>query len=70
MDSPRLTRISNRCAVVGVLLLALASVLPADAYAIPALAVGLGLIAFSHVLTPCRDQLTEWWSSRISRHRP
>jgi len=70
MDSSRRTRISNRCAAAGVLLLALAGVLHAGAFAIAALAVGLGLIVVSHILTPCRDQLTKWWSSRISRHRP
>ena len=58
---------SKACAAVGVALLLLAvAVPPAWQPAIP-LFVGLALIAASHVLTPCQDQITRWWRSRISR---
>ena len=59
--------VSRVCAGVGVVLLLLAAVLPsAWEPAIP-LFIGLALIAVSHVLTPCQDQITRWWRSRISR---
>jgi len=58
--------ISNGCAVVGVLLLVLASVLPAGWYPVLPLFLGLALIVLSHVLTPCQDQITRWWRGRIS----
>jgi len=60
-------KISNGCAVVGVLLLVLASVLPAGSYPVLPLFLGLALIVVSHVLTPCQDQITRWWRRRISR---
>jgi len=60
-------KISNGCAVVGVLLLVLASVLPAGWYPVLPLFLGLALIVVSHVLTPCQDQITRWWRRRISR---
>jgi hypothetical protein len=34
--------------------------------AIP-LFIGPELIGLPHVLTPCQDQITRWWRSRISR---
>lgn len=55
--------VSGLCACVGVLLLLLAYFMSAQ---IP-LFVGLALIAVSHVLTPCQDQITQWWRKRISR---
>jgi len=60
-------RISNACAVVGVLLLVLAGISPAAWYPVVPLFLGLALIAVSHVLTPCQDQITQWWRRRISR---
>ena len=30
-------------------------------------AIGLAFIAVSHVLTPCQDQMTKWWSRRTSK---
>jgi hypothetical protein len=60
-------RISNACAVVGVLLLVLAGVSPAAWHPVLPLFAGLALIAVSHVLTPCQDQITQWWRRRISR---
>jgi hypothetical protein len=59
--------VSKACAAVGVVLLVLAVALPpAWEPAIP-LFTGLALIAVSHVLTPCQDQITRWWRRRISR---
>src|SRR5205085_7354372 len=57
--------ISNGFAGVGVLLLVLASVSPPDWYPIVQLFAGLAFIAVSHVLTPCKDQITRWWNSRL-----
>ena len=62
--------ISNACAVVGVLLLILASVSPAAWYPAVPLFIGLLLICISHVLTPCQDQITRWWRGRISKDQP
>ena len=59
--------ISNACAVVGVLLLVLAALLPAEWHPVVALFLGLALISVSHVLTPCQDQITQWWRRRIAR---
>lgn len=59
--------ISNGCAAVGVLLLVLAGVSTPDWYPVVQFSVGVGLIAVSHVLTPCRDQITPWWSARLSK---
>jgi hypothetical protein len=52
---------------VGVLLLVLASISPATWYPTVPLFVGLLLICISHVLTPCQDQITRWWRSRVSK---
>jgi hypothetical protein len=60
-------RASNACAVVGVLLLVLAGVSPAAWYPVVPLFLGLALIGVSHVLTPCQDQITQWWRRRIAR---
>jgi hypothetical protein len=60
-------RISNGCAVVGVLLLMLTAVLPARWLPAIPLFLGLALIVVAHVLTPCQDQMTEWWKRRISK---
>jgi hypothetical protein len=60
-------RISNACAVVGVVLLVLAGVSPAAWQPVLPLFAGLALIAVSHVLTPCQDQITQWWRRRIAR---
>src|SRR5438132_7727857 len=59
--------ISNGLAGVGVLLFVSASVSPAAWYPIVQLFAGLVSIAISHVLTPCRNQLTHWWTARISK---
>ena len=60
---------SNVLAGVGVLLLILASVSPADWFPTVPLFVGLALIAVSHVLTPCQDQITRWWRARLLQLR-
>jgi hypothetical protein len=58
--------ISNALAGVGVLLFVTAGVSPVDWYPALQLFAGLALIAISHVLTPCQDQMTKWWKSRIA----
>ena len=60
-------RISGWCAAAGVLLLVAASILHEEAYAFIPLLTGLTLIGVSHVLTPCQDQITRWWRSRVTR---
>jgi hypothetical protein len=58
---------SNVIAAIGVALLVLAGVSPGDWYPAVALFAGLALIAVSHVLTPCKDQITRWWRARLAR---
>jgi hypothetical protein len=55
------TGASHACAAIGVALLIAAGVLhdPLSLFA------GLLFIAISHVLTPCKDQITRWWRERI-----
>lgn len=66
--SSRRIRVSNAFAGVGVLFLVLAGVSPGEgAPAILALG-GLLLVAISHVLTPCEDQITKWWRERLKKH--
>lgn len=71
---PRITlrtrSISFACAGPGVAMVVLASVLPRDWHPVPILFAGLALIAISHILTPCRDQITRWWRERISKSSP
>jgi hypothetical protein len=72
---PRITlldgrKISSACAAGGVFMLVLASLLPSRWHPVPILFAGLALIAISHVLTPCRDQITRWWRARISKSSP
>jgi len=63
-------RMSFACAAPGVAMVVLAAVLPAQWHPVPLLFAGLALIAVSHVLTPCRDQITRWWRGRISKSSP
>jgi len=60
-------RISSACAALGVFMVVLATLLPAHWHPVPLLFAGITLIAVSHVLTPCQDQITRWWRSRISK---
>ena len=60
-------RISSACAALGVFMVVLATLLPARWHPVPLLFAGIALIAVSHVLTPCQDQITRWWRSRISK---
>ena len=62
--------ISFACAGPGVAMVVLATVLPQHRYSVTLLFGGLALIALSHVLTPCRDQITRWWRARISKLPP
>jgi hypothetical protein len=56
---------SGWCAAAGVLLMALATFLPADWYPAVPLFLGLALLGVSHFLTPCMDQITRWWRHRV-----
>ena len=60
-------KVSNGCAVAGVFLLILASISPPGWYPTVPLFAGLLLVCISHFLTPCQDQITRWWRSRISK---
>ena len=61
--------ISAACAAVGVVLLALAALLPERWYPMIPLFLGLALLVVSHVLTPCQDQITRWWRRIIERKK-
>jgi hypothetical protein len=63
-------RISAACAAGGVALVLAAGFLPEGPAAATALVAGIGLLAVSHVLTPCRDQITRWWRARLQKHSP
>jgi len=58
-------RVSNGCAIGGVFLLLLAGISPSEWHPAIALFLGLLLICISHVLTPCQDQITQWWRQRL-----
>lgn len=60
-------RVSGICAAAGVALLALAALLPERWAPVIPLFLGLALLAVSHVLTPCQDQITRWWRRIITR---
>ena len=62
--------ISFACAGPGVVMVVLATVLSTHSYSVPLLFGGLALIVLSHLLTPCRDQITRWWRARISKSSP
>ena len=59
--------LSHGFAAAGVLLLICATVSPADWYPAVQLLTGIGCLAVSHVLTPCKDQITRWWRGRLSK---
>jgi len=61
--------ISGTFAALGVLLLVLASLSPSDWYPPAQLLLGLAFLAVSHVLTPCKDQITRWWRSRVLKEK-
>jgi hypothetical protein len=65
MTSTNRVRLSIGCAMSGVFLLLLAGALPNDWYPAIPLFLGLLLVCISHVLTPCRDQITQWWRQRL-----
>lgn len=58
-------RASQACAAIGVLLMVAASILHDEAHAVFLFLAGLAFVAFAHVLTPCRDQITRWWRERV-----
>jgi hypothetical protein len=49
----------------GVLLLLLAGISPSEWHPVIPFLLGLLLIGISHVLTPCRDQITQSWRQRL-----
>jgi len=57
-------RVSAACAALGVLLLVAAGTLQDAGIA---LLGGVALLAVSHALPPCRDQITKWWRQRVLR---
>jgi len=63
--SPAPVAVSGACAAAGVGLLVLATLLPEEWHPAVALFAGLALLAVSHVLTPCQDQITRWWRDII-----
>jgi hypothetical protein len=65
MTSTNRVRLSIGCAIGGVFLSLLAGVMPGGWYPAIPLFLGLLLICISHVLTPCRDQITPWWRRRL-----
>lgn len=72
---PRITlldgkKLSSACAAGGVFMLVLASLLPSRWHPVAFLFAGLALIAVSHLLTPCQDQITRWWRARLSKSSP
>lgn len=62
--------VSNSFAAMGVFLLISASVSPETWYPGAQLLTGLACLVVSHALTPCKDQITQWWRRRISRVNP
>ena len=69
MNDPFRARISAAFASIGVALFVTAGASPADWYPSAQLLAGLACLAVSHVLTPCRDQITRWWRGRVLRQR-
>jgi len=67
MQSSARVRVSSGFAAVGVLLVVVTALWPADWYPAAPLFAGLACIAVSHVLTPCQDQITRWWRARLKR---
>jgi len=68
-NSSTRVNISRGFAGFGVLLIALASVSPPDWYPPAQLLLGLAFLVVSHVLTPCQDQITRWWRSRVLKEK-
>jgi len=60
---------ANWCAAVGVLLLILAGLSPADWYPVIPLFAGLALIAEAHILTPCENRIAQWRKARASEQQ-
>ena len=64
------TSISSIFAAAGVLLLVSAGASPESWYPGLQAIAAVACLAISHVLTPCKDQITQWWRRRISRINP
>lgn len=63
---PRRVTLSQGCATAGVVLLMLSVLLPERWYPVALLFVGLGLLALSHVLTPCEERIAKLRRARAS----
>ena len=60
----RRVTVSSGCAAVGVLLLILSVLIPADWHPVVLLFLGLALLAVSHALTPCVERLEQLRKAR------
>lgn len=63
---PKRVTLSQACAAVGVVLLILSVLIPADWYPVVLLFLGLALLAISHALTPCVERLEQLRRARNS----
>ena len=66
----RRVRISHGCAAIGVLMLVLAGALPEEWHPVVPALLGIASLGVSHWLTPCQDQITQWWRQKIRRFQP
>ena len=66
---PKRVTLSNGCAAVGVLLLMLSVLLPADWYPVVFLFLGIAFLAVSHALTPCVERMEQLRKARASVRR-
>ena len=66
VPAPKRVTLSQGCAAVGVVLLVLSVLIPADWYPVVPLFVGLALLAVSHALTPCVERLEQLRRARDS----
>ena len=66
---PKRATLSNGCAAVGVLLLMLSVLLPADWYPVVFLFLGIAFLAVSHALTPCVERIEQLRKARASERQ-
>jgi hypothetical protein len=66
---PKRVTLSHGCAAVGVLLLMLSVLLPADWYPVVFLFLGIAFLAVSHALTPCVERMEQLRKARASMRR-
>ena len=66
---PARVRRSHACAAVGVVLLMLSVLVPADWHPAVLLFLGIALLAVSHALTPCVEKMEQLRRARASMHQ-